>query len=101
MKKLSIVIAALIIVVVAGLLLRPVIWPSSKPVADAAPTAPALAPANTEARGVQYFTAHIDEARRIAAGCQDGSVRGDECANAQQAVEAVDGKARLNKFLGN
>jgi len=83
----------------AGFALRPVI----------APTAPTALPANpthlTEvpsvARGTQYFATHLDEARQIVAQCADGTVRGDECSNAEQAVAEEDGRARFRKFMGN
>jgi hypothetical protein len=50
---------------------------------------------------MQYFTANLDEARRVVAGCRDGSVRGDECANAQQAVTEAEGRDRFKKFMGH
>lgn len=52
-------------------------------------------------RSTQYFTAHLDEARQIVTQCRDGSVRGDECANADMAVQEADSKARFRKFLGH
>lgn len=54
----------------------------------------------SEPRGRQYFEAHIDEARAVHAGCQDGSVRGGECDNAEMAVKQADAKARTKRFLG-
>lgn len=54
----------------------------------------------TEPRSTQYFEAHIDEARKIVDGCRDGSVRGDECGNADIAVRAADAKDRRQKFFG-
>ena len=52
-------------------------------------------------RGTQYFAAHLDEARAIVAGCRDGSVRGDECANAEQAVVTAGSRKRAAKFMNN
>ena len=55
----------------------------------------------TEPRSKQYFDAHVDEAREVFAGCQDGSVRGEECNNAEMAVIRADAKARSKKFFGD
>lgn len=92
-KTLIIVLVTLIIGFGAGFVLRPVIVPvrETAVVADTA-----AAP-----RSAQYFAAHIDEARQVVAGCRDGSVRGDECANAEQAVLEADGRERFKKFMGN
>lgn len=51
-------------------------------------------------RSSEYFAAHLDEARRIVAGCRDGTVRGEECANAARAVEEADAKERFRRFRG-
>lgn len=51
-------------------------------------------------RGTQYFAANLDAARQIVAGCETGSVRGDECANAEQAILTAEGQDRLKRFLG-
>lgn len=83
--------AALIIGFGAGVLLRPVIMPLNPATVVAARAA---------ARGKPYFTAHLDEARRIVAGCAAGSGQGDECANAEQAVTEAEGQSRLKRFLG-
>ncbi|WP_242129593.1 EexN family lipoprotein [Sphingobium sp. Sx8-8] len=53
-----------------------------------------------EPRGTQYFAAHLDEAREVVAGCSNGSVRGDECTNADLAVQEADAKERFRKFRG-
>ncbi len=53
-----------------------------------------------EPRGTAYFEAHLDEARKLVAGCREGSVRGDECANADLAVQQADAKERFRKFRG-
>lgn len=52
----------------------------------------------SEPRSTQYFEAHIGEARKIVSDCRDGSMRGDECANADVAVQTVDGRERFKKF---
>ena len=54
----------------------------------------------SEPRSRQYFEAHIDEARTIVEGCRDGSVRGDECDNAEMAVKLAEAKERRQKFFG-
>lgn len=51
-------------------------------------------------RSTQYFEAHLDEARELVAGCSNGSVRGDECPNADLAVQEADAKERFRKFRG-
>lgn len=51
-------------------------------------------------RGSEYFAAHLDEARQVVAGCRDGTVRGEECANAGMAVEEADAKERFRRFRG-
>lgn len=82
-----------------GFILRPVIAPSPATVVASAPTP--IFPASGEARGTQYFMAHLDEARQVVAGCRDGSVRGGECANAEEAIIKVDAQERRRRFLGN
>lgn len=53
-----------------------------------------------EPRSGQYFEAHIDEARQIVTDCRNGSVRGDECTNAEIAVQTVEGRERFKRFRG-
>lgn len=53
-----------------------------------------------EPRSTQYFAAHLDEAREVVTGCKDGSFRGDECTNADMAVQEADAKERFRKFRG-
>jgi hypothetical protein len=60
--------------------------PLSSPAGPAAP------------RGTQFFEAHVDEARRVAAACRDGTIRGDECANAETAIITVGSKERFKRF---
>lgn len=54
-----------------------------------------------EPRSSQYFEAHIEEARQIVDGCRDGSVRGNECDNADLAVQKADARERTKRFLGD
>ncbi|AMK18302.1 MULTISPECIES: hypothetical protein [Sphingobium] len=93
-KTIIIALVALIVGFGAGFILRPIIAPASQMAATAIP-------AETAPRAEQYFAAHLDEARRVVAGCQAGSVRGAECANAGQAVTEAEGKERFRKFMGN
>src|SRR3546814_5659082 len=48
-------------------------------------------------RSSDYFAEHLEEARQVVAGCRDGTVRGDECANANMAVEEADAKERRSE----
>jgi hypothetical protein len=98
-KSFIVVLVTLIIGFGAGFVLRPVIAPSGQTTvaASQAPTAPAPA----AQRGTQYFVAHIDEARQVVAGCRDGSVRGGECATAEEAIIKVEAQERRKRFLGN
>lgn len=90
-KTLIIVLVTLVIGFGAGFALRPMIVPASQmaPVATAA------------ARGTQFFATHLDEARQIVMQCAEGSVRGDECANAEEAIIEADGRDRFKRFMGN
>jgi hypothetical protein len=97
-KTIIIVLVALIVGFGAGIVLRPVIIPAPQTAAVASP--PLVTPAPAEARSTQYFAAHLDEGRRIVADCAQGTVRGDECANAEQAVTEADGRDRFKRFLG-
>lgn len=96
-KILIIVSVTLVIGFGAGFVLRPVIAPASQTAAtDSPPPVTLAAP-----RGTQYFAAHLDEARQILTKCADGSVRGDECANADAAVIEAQGRDRFKRFMGN
>ncbi|QMW21607.1 hypothetical protein [Sandaracinobacteroides saxicola] len=79
----------------AGFLLRPFIAPSRVPAVVAAGSAIAD---DGEARGVQYFAANLAEARRVTAGCGAGSLRGAECANAEQAIVEAESRDRFKRF---
>ncbi|MFC0149969.1 hypothetical protein [Sphingobium scionense] len=78
---------------------RPVLIPVDS--APAASQGASLAAPAGEARGTQYFEAHLDEAREIVVQCAAGTVRGQECANAEIAIAEADGKARFDAFMGN
>ncbi|BBC71303.1 hypothetical protein N5J77_14730 [Sphingobium yanoikuyae] len=98
-KTLIIVLVTLIIGFGAGFVLRPIIVPVERTAIVAGP--PAAVPAPAEPRGMQYFAAHLDEARQVVAQCAEGTARGDECANAEQAVIEAEGRERFKKFMGN
>ena len=98
-KTVIVAIVTLVIGFAGGFILRPVITPSPEAVADSKPIS--ISPTSGEARGTQYFMAHLDEAQRVVAGCRDGLVRGDECANAEEAIIKVDAQERRRRFLGN
>lgn len=98
-KTIIIALLALVIGFAAGFVLRPVISPNLQTDAIVADTP--SAPESSEARGTQYFVAHLDEAHRVVAGCRDGSVRGGECATAEEAIIKVDAAERRRRFLGN
>lgn len=98
-KTIIVLIVTLAIGFAGGFILRPVIAPS--PAAVVASTPAPVPPVSSEARGTQYFMAHLDEARQVVAGCRDGSVRGGECANAEEAIIKVDAQERRRRFLGN
>ena len=98
-KRIVIVLVTLVIGFGAGFALRPVIAPPQQ--AAIAAAAPPPAPVSSAARGSQYFVANIDEARQVVAGCRDGSVRGGECATAEEAIIKVDAAERRRRFLGN
>lgn len=97
-KTLIIALVTLVVGFGAGFVLRPVIAPVDRATAVANPAPVAAVPA--EPRGKQYFAAHLDEAHQVLAGCMDGSVRGEECFNAEMAVVEADGRARHKKFFG-
>ena len=99
-KTIIIMLVALMIGFGAGFMLRPVIAPAEQVQVVASP-APAAARASAGPRGKQYFAAHLDEARQVMAQCAGGSVRGDECFNAEMAATEADARARHKKFFGN
>lgn len=97
-KTLIIVLVTLIFGFGAGFIFRPVIAPAEQ---TAVATPPPAATAPAEPRGKPYFAAHLDEARQVLTQCAEGSVRGDECFNAEMAVTEADGRARHKRFFGN
>ena len=52
-----------------------------------------------EPRSEEYFHAHLDEARQVVAKCQEGSTRGEECANADHAVQLAKAEAQRDRFF--
>ncbi|QCI78802.1 hypothetical protein E6W36_01790 [Hankyongella ginsenosidimutans] len=91
-RTVVIALLALVIGFAAGFALRPSLAPPSQGAAIG--TGAVAAP-----RATQYFAAHLDEAHKVVAACAAGAVRGDECANAGDAVTTADAKARTRKFL--
>ncbi|CAM5493558.1 hypothetical protein ACFSUK_27170 [Sphingobium scionense] len=98
-KTIILLLVTLVVGFAGGFILRPVIAPMQQ--ADTIAAGPPAALVTSEARGTQYFVAHIDEARQVVAGCRDGSVRGGECANADEAIIKVDAQERRKRFLDN
>lgn len=101
MQRQFVVISSVMLVagLAIGFVLRPVIDPVT-PIRTGAGSG--LAPAAiTGPRGTEYFAANLDEAGKIIAGCRNGSVRGDECAHAEQAVETAESRAHMKRFLGS
>lgn len=90
-----IIIVTLFVGFGAGLILRPVIMPPPHvSLLNIPPQATAPAPP----RGTKYFEVHIDEARMVVAACRQGTMRGDECANAETAVVTVESRERFRRF---
>lgn len=98
-KTIIIGLVTLLVGFAGGFVLRPVIAPTQQTAPVAIPSP--VAAASSEARGTQYFVANIDEARQVVAGCRDGSVRGGECATAEEAIIKVEAQERRKRFLGN
>lgn len=98
-KTIIVVLVTLSTGFAGGFLLRPMILPIQQ--TDMGTAAAPPTPLSSEARGTQYFAAHIDEARQVVAGCRDGSVRGGECATAEEAIIKIDAHERRKRFLGN
>ena len=98
-KTIITIVLTLVVGFAAGFVLRPVLSPTPQMVTTAGPSS--TPPVSGEARGTQYFVAHIDEAHEVVAGCRDGSVRGGECATAEEAIIKVDAAERRRRFLGN
>lgn len=93
------VLVTLVIGFVGGFALRPVIAPTAQTtIADVRLPA---SPVSSEPRGAQYFKSHIGEARQVVAGCRDGSIRGGECATADEAIIKVESAERRKRFLSN
>jgi hypothetical protein len=95
-KTIIVVLVTLAIGFMGGFALRPIIAPAphTPPVVISSP----IDAAPGEARSTQYFVAHVDEARQVVAGCRQGAVRGDECANAETAITTVESAERFKRF---
>jgi hypothetical protein len=85
-RSVVIILVALAIGFAAGFVVRPIVGPAGTGLA---------AP-----RATQYFAAHLDEARETVAACREGTVRGDECAHAEEAIIAAEGRNSAKAFLG-
>lgn len=92
-KTIIIMLVVLVIGFGSRFVLRPVIVPP-----EVAAAAPSFAP-SSGARGVEYFVAPVAEARELVEGCRDGSVRGAECANAEEAFIKIEADERRRRFL--
>ncbi|HEX5775440.1 MAG TPA: EexN family lipoprotein [Caulobacteraceae bacterium] len=57
-----------------------------------------LAGCSPEPRSTAYFEAHGQEAARVVADCGGGTHRGQECANAQAGIAAVERQARMAAY---
>lgn len=56
--------------------------------------------AQAEPRSVQYFEAHLDEAKKVAADCLQGSATGEECTHAGLAIKVDEDRKRFERFRG-
>lgn len=54
-----------------------------------------------EPRSELFFAEHPDEANRVVDGCRGGSVRGEECDNAERAVTRAKAKERSKRIFGD
>lgn len=99
-KTIIVALVTLIIGFGGGFVLRPVISPvMQNPNPTQVVSGPA--PVAAEPRGTQYFVEHIAEARQVVAGCRNGSVRGGECATAEEDIIKVDARERRKRFFLN
>ena len=57
-----------------------------------------LAGCSAEPRSASYFASHQAEAAKVAADCQAGAARGQECANALAGQAAAKDEARLKLY---
>jgi hypothetical protein len=58
-----------------------------------------LSACNRQPRSEEYFSAHLDEARQVVAECRRGSIRGEECGNADYAVKLARAQALRDHFF--
>jgi hypothetical protein len=52
-----------------------------------------------EPRSEEYFQAHLDEAHQVVAKRHAGSTRGEECGNADDAVQIANAEAQRDHFF--
>lgn len=57
--------------------------------------------AKPQPRSVRYFTTHLDEANGVATDCRTGAGRGEECQNADTALQADTAAKRFKHSSGN
>ncbi len=58
----------------------------------------ALGGCSAEPRSASYFASHQAEAARVAAACQTGATRGQECVNALAGDAAAKANARMKLY---
>jgi hypothetical protein len=51
-----------------------------------------------EPRSASFFEANAEEAERVAAACEKGAHRGDECVNATAGLAALARKTRMDAY---
>ena len=79
----------------AGVVLGPVIMqPNQTMIANVPPQVVA----SGAPRGTQFFEANIGEAQQVITACRNGTIRGDECTNAETALITVESKERFKRF---
>jgi hypothetical protein len=91
-----VIIFTLIVGLGAWFALLPIISSSSQEAATDTLASPINATAAP--RGTQFFEANINEAQRVVAACRGGTVRGDECVNAETAIITIESKERFKRF---
>lgn len=99
MKRSNLLIVMIVSLVIgfgAGFALRPKVFPPSQTIIANSPTQQATR--SGVPRGTQYFEANISEAREVVAACRKGTIRGNECTNAETAIVTVESKERFKRF---
>ncbi|MCE5165616.1 EexN family lipoprotein [Plesiomonas sp. PI-19] len=47
-----------------------------------------------------YYLKNKEEAQKVLVECEKGTLSGDDCKNAREAIYKLDRKAHLNRLLG-